>query len=45
MQNKIKNRRRLERGCNFPHAMSSIKYPSGASGTIGRYHSIYPYVY
>ena len=27
-QNKIKSRRRLERGCNFPHAMLSGKYPS-----------------
>ena len=26
--NKIKSRRRLERGCNFPHAMTSSKYPS-----------------
>ena len=45
MQNKIKNRRKLERGCNFPHVMFSIKYPGGASGTIGRYRSIYPYAY
>ena len=42
---KIKARKRIENGCNFPHAMSSNKYPSGTSGTIGRYRIIYPYAY
>lgn len=42
---KIKARKRIENGCNFPSLMSISKYPGGASGTIGRYRSIYPYAY
>ena len=41
---KIKARKRIENGCNFPSLMTISKYPGGASGTIGRY-CIYPYVY
>lgn len=41
---KIKARKRIENGCNFPSLMSISRYP-GASGTIGRYRSIYPYGY
>lgn len=26
IKNKIKDRRKLERGCNFPHAMTSRKF-------------------
>ena len=32
-QNKIKSKRKLERGCNFHHAMLSSKYPSLTSNT------------
>lgn len=42
---KIKARKRIENGCNFPSLMTISKYPGGASGTIGRYHTIYPYAY
>lgn len=42
---KIKARKRIENGCNFPSLMTISKYPGGASGTIGRYRSIYPYAY
>ena len=42
---KIKARKRIENGCNFPSLITISKYPGGASGTIGRYHSIYPYAY
>ena len=42
---KIKARKRIENGCNFPNLMTISKYPGGASGTIGRYRSIYPYAY
>ena len=35
--NKIKSRRRLERGCNFPHAMISSKYPSLAGNSCYNY--------
>ena len=42
---KIKTRKSIENGCNFPSLMSISKYPGGASGTIGRYRSIYPYAY
>ena len=42
---KIKARKHIENGCNFPSLMTISKYPGGASGTIGRYHSIYPYAY
>lgn len=42
---KIKARKRIENGCNFPRLMTISRYPGGASGTIGRYRSIYPYAY
>lgn len=42
---KIKARKRIENGCNFLSLMTISKYPGGASGTIGRYRSIYPYAY
>ena len=42
---KIKASKRIENGCNFPNLMTISKYPGGASGTIGRYRSIYPYAY
>ena len=42
---KIKARKRIENGCNFPSLMSISKYPGGGSGTIARYRSIYPYAY
>lgn len=42
---KIKAHKRIENGCNFPSLMTISKYPGGASGTIGRYRSIYPYAY
>ena len=42
---KIKARKRIENVCNFPSLMTINKYPGGASGTIGRYRSIYPYAY
>lgn len=42
---KIKARKRIENGCNFPSLMSISKYSGGASGTIGRYRSIYPYAF
>ena len=42
---KIKARKRIENGCNFPSLMTISKYTGGASGTIGRYRSIYPYAY
>ena len=42
---KIKARKRIENGCNFPSLMTINKYPGGASGTIGRYRSIYSYAY
>ena len=41
----IKARKHIENGCNFPSLMTISKYPEGASGTIGRYRSIYPYAY
>lgn len=40
---KIKARKRIENGCNFPSLMTISKYSGGASGTIGRYRSIYNY--
>lgn len=40
---KIKARKRIENGCNFPSLITISKYAGGASGTIGRYRSIYPY--
>lgn len=43
--NKIKARKRIENGCNFPSLMSINKYSGGASGTIGRYRSIYNYAH
>ena len=42
---KIKARKRIENGCNFPSLITISKYPGAASGTIGRYRSIYPYAY
>ncbi|MGN1028703.1 MAG: hypothetical protein ACI4P7_01270 [Bacilli bacterium] len=42
---KIKARKRIENGCNFPSLMTISKYPGGASGAIGRYRTIYPYAY
>lgn len=30
---KIKARKRIENGCNFPHLMSIAKYPSGIFNT------------
>ena len=30
---KIKARKRIENGCNFPHLMKIAKYPSGTSST------------
>ena len=30
---KIKARKRIENGCNFPHAMTSSKYPSLTSNS------------
>ena len=45
ISDKIKARKRIENGCNFPSLMTISKYPGGASGTIGRYRSICPYVF
>lgn len=42
---KIKARKRIENGCNFPSLMTISKYPGGSSGTIGRYRSKYPYAF
>lgn len=42
---KIKARKRIQNGCNFPSLMTIAKYSGGASGTIGRYRSIGPYAY
>lgn len=42
---KIKARKRIENGCNFPSLMTISKYSGGASGTIGRYRSIYNYAH
>lgn len=42
---KIKARKRIENGCNFPSLMTISKYSGGASGTIGRYRSIYDYAH
>lgn len=42
---KIKARKRIENGCNFPSLMNISKYSGGASGTIGRYRSIYNYTH
>lgn len=35
---KIKARKRIENGCNFPHAMTSSKYPSLAGNS---FYSVY----
>lgn len=37
---KIKARRRIERGCNFPSEMSIMKYPGG---TLGGYDGYFPF--
>lgn len=39
---KIKARKRIENGCNFPHLMSIAKYPSGTFNTY-RFTSYYAF--
>lgn len=39
---KIKARKRIENGCNFPHLMKVAKYPSG---TLSTYSFTGPYAF
>ena len=40
---KIKARKRIENGCNFPSLMSICKYPGGTFGYYGHHTNYYDF--